>query len=119
MAKFFLMLLTVPLATAGVAAPAFAQDDTRSITVSYDDLNLSSERGRERLTTRVKMAVRKVCGLPGRATPNPSTRPWSTAAARASPTRARWSSPRPDQPGCMLIPKSGHALAAWPLFLVG
>ena len=68
MAKFFLMLLTVPLATAGVAAPAFAQDDTRSITVSYDDLNLSSERGRERLTTRVKMAVRKVCGLPGRAT---------------------------------------------------
>ena len=68
MAKFFLMLLAVPLATAGVAAPAFAQDDTRSITVSYDDLNLSSERGRERLTTRVKMAVRKVCGLPGRAT---------------------------------------------------
>ena len=89
MAKFFLMLLAVPLATAGVAAPAFAQDDTRSITVSYDDLNLSSER------------------------------PCSTAAARASPTRARWSSPRPDQPGCMLIPKSGHALAAWPLFLVG
>ncbi|SBV33309.1 conserved exported protein of unknown function [uncultured Sphingopyxis sp.] len=68
MAKFSLMLLAVPLATAGIAAPAFAEDDVRSVTVSYDDLNLSSERGRERLTTRVKMAVRKVCGVPGRAT---------------------------------------------------
>src|SRR3546814_7284279 len=29
---------------------------------SYDDLNLSSVEGRERLTTRVKYAVRKVCG---------------------------------------------------------
>jgi UrcA family protein len=68
MAKFSLILLAVPLATAGIAAPAFAQDDTRSVSVSYDDLNLSSERGRERLTTRVRMAVQKVCGSPGRVT---------------------------------------------------
>lgn len=68
MAKFPLMLLAAPLATAGIAVPAFAQDDTRSVSVSYEDLNLSSERGRERLTTRVKMAVRKVCGSPGRVT---------------------------------------------------
>ena len=68
MAKFSLMLLAVPLATAGIAAPAFAQGDARSVTVSYDDLNLSSEGGRERLTTRVKVAVRQVCGSPSRMT---------------------------------------------------
>ena len=68
MAKLSLMLLAAPLATAGFSLPAAANpaagDDgeRRTAIVRYDDLNLSSVEGRERLTTRVKYAVRKVCG---------------------------------------------------------
>lgn len=68
MAKFSLILLAAPLMVAGINAPAFAESETRSITISYDDLNLSSESGRERLTKRVKMAVKQVCGSANRLT---------------------------------------------------
>lgn len=68
MANFSLILLAAPLIAAGINAPAFAQSESRSVTVSYDDLNLSSESGRERLTMRVKMAVKQVCGSANRLT---------------------------------------------------
>lgn len=68
MANFPLILMAAPLIAAGITAPAFAQGEPRSVTVSYDDLNLSSESGRERLTTRVKMAVKQVCGSANRLT---------------------------------------------------
>lgn len=52
-------------------APAFAEDqgpmvstarqDTRSIAVSYADLNLLSDSGVERLNTRVRSAAKSVC----------------------------------------------------------
>lgn len=63
MAKFS-FLLAAPVALAGFAVPAAAEDDGERHTavVHYDDLNLSSVDGRERLTTRVKFAVQKVCG---------------------------------------------------------
>jgi UrcA family protein len=61
MAKLTLILLAAPIALAGLAVPAAAQDQ-RSVIVHYDDLNLASPKGRERLETRVRVAVRQVCG---------------------------------------------------------
>ncbi len=63
MAKLSL-LLVAPVALAGFAVPAAAEDDgeRRSVVVRYDDLNLSSAHGRERLNARVKYAVQTVCG---------------------------------------------------------
>jgi UrcA family protein len=67
MANFSFMLLAAPLATAGLSLPAAAnptlEEDSERHTaiVRYDDLNLSSAEGRERLTTRVRHAVREVC----------------------------------------------------------
>lgn len=55
-----LTLLAAPLMLTGLSVPAAAQEK-QSVVVHYDDLNLSSAKGRERLTTRVKMAVRQVC----------------------------------------------------------
>lgn len=64
MAKFSI-LLAAPVALAGFSVPAAAEDDgeRHTVVVRYDDLNLSSADGRERLTTRVKYAVQKVCGI--------------------------------------------------------
>src|SRR3546814_10945656 len=67
MAKLSLMLLAAPLATAGFSLPAAANPaaedgiERHTAIVRYNDLNLSSVEGRERLTTRVKPAVRQVC----------------------------------------------------------
>ncbi len=63
MAKFSL-LLAASVALVGFSVPAAAEDDGERHTavVRYDDLNLSSADGRERLNTRVKFAVQKVCG---------------------------------------------------------
>ena len=62
------MFKTVP----AIAALAFAAvlvvptvshaQDTRSMTVSYADLNLTSDIGQERLQTRVDLAASYVCG---------------------------------------------------------
>lgn len=64
MAKLFL-LLAAPLAFAGFTVPAAAEEngERHTVIVRYDDLNLSSVDGRKRLTTRVKLAVEKVCGI--------------------------------------------------------
>lgn len=64
MAKFSLILLSAPIACIGLSVPALAADDDgerRTVVVRYDDLNLSSVDGRDRLNSRVKSAVRKVC----------------------------------------------------------
>ena len=68
MAKLSLMLLATPLATAGFSVAAAAnpaaevEGERHTAIVRYHDLDLSSAEGRELLTTRVKYAVRKVCG---------------------------------------------------------
>lgn len=63
MAKFsFLLAATVALAGFSVPAAAENEGERYTAVVRYDDLNLSSVDGRKRLATRVKVAVRKVCG---------------------------------------------------------
>lgn len=64
MAKLSFILLATPIAFVGTTVPAAAEGDgeRRSVIVRYNDLNLASVEGRERLTTRVKYAVDKVCG---------------------------------------------------------
>jgi UrcA family protein len=63
MTKFAMILLSAPVACIGLTVPAAAKDDSerRTVVVRYDDLNLASVGGRDRLTTRVKSAVRAVC----------------------------------------------------------
>lgn len=71
MAKLSFILLAVPLAAAGTIAPAAASapgEEQQSVSVRYDDLNLTNESGRDRLTSRVKMAIRQVCGSNSRRT---------------------------------------------------
>ena len=71
MAKFPFILLAAPLAVAGSIAPAGASapnEEQQSVAVRYDDLNLSTDRGRDRLTGRVKIAIRQVCGSYSRRT---------------------------------------------------
>ena len=63
MAKLSLILLSAPIACIGLSIPAAAEDDIdrRTVVVRYNDLNLASVEGRERLNFRVKDAVRTVC----------------------------------------------------------
>lgn len=71
MAKFSFILIAAPLAAAATIAPAAASvtdEEQQSVTVRYDDLNLSTESGRDRLTGRVRLAVRQVCGSNSRRT---------------------------------------------------
>lgn len=51
--------------TAAVAVPGTAlhAGNTKSATISYADLNLASETGREVLDQRIERAIDKVCGL--------------------------------------------------------
>ena len=44
------------------AVPAFAQQVTSSVVVSYSDLNLRSEAGVKALDRRLADAIRSVCG---------------------------------------------------------
>ena len=68
MTKLTCALLAAPLLATGMAAPAAAQQDSHSVIVRYDDLNLGSQAGRDRLETRVRTAVRQVCSTPDRTT---------------------------------------------------
>ncbi|MBU0825784.1 MAG: UrcA family protein [Alphaproteobacteria bacterium] len=63
MAKLSLILLSAPIACIGLSVPAAAEDNSerRTVVVHYDDLNLASVRGHERLSSRVQYAVRTVC----------------------------------------------------------
>lgn len=61
MSKLTLILVAALAST--TAAPALAQDDDApSVVVRHDDLNLTSVSGRERLHTRVRSAIREMCG---------------------------------------------------------
>ncbi len=62
------LILVAAIASGGVAVPAFAQDDDErpSLAVRYDDLNLSTAAGRERLDTRVRMAIKSMCSVDAR-----------------------------------------------------
>lgn len=63
------LILIAAVATTVVAAPARAQDDARpSISVRYDDLNLETSAGRERLDTRVRYAIKSMCAADPRPT---------------------------------------------------
>lgn len=69
MLKTNLIAVAGILAAAGLASPAAAQDDERPIAkVRYDDLNLSTTAGRERLDARVRTAVRRMCDSNSRMT---------------------------------------------------
>jgi len=63
MAKLSLILLSAPIACVGLSVPAAAEDngERRTVVVRYNDLNLASVEGRDRLSSRVKAAVRVVC----------------------------------------------------------
>ena len=65
MAKLSLILLGAPVACIGLSVPAAAaaadDGERRTVVVRYNDLNLASVEGRERLNSRVKSAVRTVC----------------------------------------------------------
>ena len=65
MAKLSLILLSAPVACIGLSVPAAAaaadDGERRTVVVRYNDLNLASVEGRERLNSRVKSAVRTVC----------------------------------------------------------
>ncbi|KTE03985.1 UrcA family protein [Sphingopyxis sp. H115] len=92
MAKFSFILIAAPLAAIGTIAPAAASaagEDKQSVTVRYDDLNLASERGRDRLTGRVKMAIRQVCDSNSRRTlaERADTRRCEVQARREADTR--------------------------------
>lgn len=56
--------LAAALLATFTAAPALAQDApaSRSVAVSYADLDLGSEAGRETFDSRLRQAVRDVCG---------------------------------------------------------
>ncbi len=58
------LALTLALSLAAAASPAVASGpDTRTVTVSAADLNLSSERGRTVLDRRLSSAIDKVCAV--------------------------------------------------------
>lgn len=75
------------LAAAALTAPVASAQDTRSIEVRYDDLNLETTAGQARLETRIGSAVRSVCGV----APGPQSlahRAASQACARAARDKA-------------------------------
>lgn len=52
------------LGAAIVATPASAQTDAgQSLTVQFDDLNLSTPEGQKALDKRIETAAREVCGV--------------------------------------------------------
>jgi UrcA family protein len=92
MAKFSFILLAAPLAAAGLSVPSAASDsnkEQKSVTVRYDDLNLSSEKGRDRLTGRVQTAIRQVCSSHSRRTlaERADVRACEDAASRVADTQ--------------------------------
>jgi UrcA family protein len=67
---FAALAAAVMLTSAGLPslAQAFVQDDVRSETVRFDDLNLGTTAGLQALYVRIQNAARDVCGqadLPG------------------------------------------------------
>ncbi|NJS14747.1 MAG: UrcA family protein [Sphingopyxis sp.] len=66
MLKKLILIAVAGAATLGAAAPTFAQDGMFEPTiriVKYDDLDLTNERARERLDTRLRSAANSACGF--------------------------------------------------------
>lgn len=61
MKRFFAATLATALA---VPVPALAQTATRSVSVDYSDLDLTSDAGRKTLDKRIAAAARAVCPAP-------------------------------------------------------
>lgn len=62
-----LMLMIAITAAGGASATAMAQDDNApQVMVRYSDLDLATASGRERLDTRVRLAIRSMCNIDGR-----------------------------------------------------
>jgi UrcA family protein len=57
--------LTAAFVATFAAVPALAQDvpNSRSLAVSYADLDLGSEAGRSTFDNRLRQAVRELCGI--------------------------------------------------------
>ena len=82
------MLKTLACALAVTAAlPAAAAPLTESRVVRYDDLNLSSRAGIERLERRIDAAARSACGVTARLT-SPGEFANTRACLAASKARA-------------------------------
>lgn len=106
MSKLALILIAALAPMAGAAAPAAAQDDERPrVAVRYDDLNLASAAGRERLDTRVRIAIKRMCF----AEPRPTLR--QRAAARECETAAKRSI---EQQMAMLLNGTGSRFGERP-----
>lgn len=94
MSKFIKTIAAASLAC-GLTFAANADNSTtitvndraiRTVAVSYDDLNLDSAAGRETLETRIRAAVKQVCGhTNGRQTIKEMT-DYQTCVAQASQT---------------------------------
>lgn len=60
--KFMMSMLAAPMALAGLAVPAAAQDDRPRAEIPYGDLDLASSEGRAQLQKRVDSAIAQMCG---------------------------------------------------------
>jgi UrcA family protein len=62
--KTVMMAVMCVAATFNVSAHTVSIDDPRTVKVGYDDLNLTSQRGKDVLIRRIQRAADLVCGAP-------------------------------------------------------
>ena len=62
--KTTVMTVICVAAAFNVSAHAVALDDPRTVKVGYEDLNLTTQRGKEALIRRIQRAADSVCGSP-------------------------------------------------------
>ena len=72
----------------GAVAPAQAQDDVRTQSVRYDDLNLSNNAGRATLEQRIRAAAKSVCSIAGEDVASRNRTAECTKTAIATATRS-------------------------------
>ena len=97
--------LLLAIAAAAVLSPdaAFARTNPPSVRVSYADLNLSTESGRERFDRRLVSAVKRVC---------PAGDPRDLVARRFARTCAAETHANLKQTVASIMNKHGVALAS-------
>ncbi len=64
MRKSIVTVLAAAALAGGFATPAFAADETVSVTVTYGDLDVAKPADADTLTQRIDSAVEKVCNRP-------------------------------------------------------
>jgi UrcA family protein len=62
--KIATMAVVCVAATFNAGAHAVALDDTRTVKVGYEDLNLTTRQGKQALIRRIQRAADLVCGAP-------------------------------------------------------